>query len=253
MAEGQQPEEENAYEKRRRLTIEANRARLRALGIPGLVAALNPTAQRDSKRPLKPKRTLDRAAVPEAARRKSRRVQGQTAPPEDDELGTFVVNGDCPYCGKVLQQNHKVHLGRCKRSGRPRRDMTAEADGAQPEDEHGEEDEEELQQLALDEEAERLKRQDDKLQDLNLDGLIDFDKDHARFVVLGSTKNYYKVELRTDKQSCECMDHRLRRHACKHISLVLTQLGIVNEPATWHKAVKDKLVEFGRVPADMAT
>ena len=38
-----------------------------------------------------------------------------------------------------------------------------------------------------------------------------------RFVVLGSTKNYYKVELRTDKQSCECMDHRLRRHACKHI------------------------------------
>ena len=38
-----------------------------------------------------------------------------------------------------------------------------------------------------------------------------------RFVVLGSTKNHYNVTLSDVRQTCQCVDFRIRRHNCKHI------------------------------------
>lgn len=57
-----------------------------------------------------------------------------------------------------------------------------------------------------------------------------------RFVVLGSTGSKYHVVLADDKPSCQCMDFRIRRRECKHIKLVLQQLGISSSPADWHQA-----------------
>lgn len=47
-----------------------------------------------------------------------------------------------------------------------------------------------------------------------------------RFVVLGSTANHYYVRLRDEKHVCDCIDHKSRRHDCKHIRLILTSLGL---------------------------
>lgn len=61
-------------------------------------------------------------------------------------------------------------------------------------------------------------------------GEDDDDKDvpaSAEFVVIGSKGNHYRVVLGGDRHKCGCMDWRLRgrqRH-CKHICLLLNQLG----------------------------
>lgn len=50
----------------------------------------------------------------------------------------------------------------------------------------------------------------------------------AEFVVIGSKGNHYRVVLGGDRHTCGCMDWKLRgrqRH-CKHICLLLDQLGL---------------------------
>ncbi|KAK9801344.1 hypothetical protein WJX73_007385 [Symbiochloris irregularis] len=226
----------NEYEQQRERTIERNRARLLALGIPGLVNAVTEDVQKNSapkKKAAKRKRDTSQPS------RQSRRLHGEDAP-EQDELALFKINGDCPFCGKVLQQGHKAHLERCIDSGRPRLDALRE----QANVEEDPLDAEELRQIELTKEAERIKRQDEKLHELELSGLVDFSEEHAEFMVQGSKGKHYKVALQDEKQTCQCMDYRLRRHACKHIRLVLTQLGIVDAASEWHEAVVGKLKQL---------
>lgn len=53
--------------------------------------------------------------------------------------------------------------------------------------------------------------------------------------MLGSTGSKYHVTLAEDKRTCQCMDFRIRRRDCKHIKLVLQQLGISASPGDWHQ------------------
>ncbi|CDH61417.1 ring finger domain-containing protein [Lichtheimia corymbifera JMRC:FSU:9682] len=46
---------------------------------------------------------------------------------------------------------------------------------------------------------------------------------HIQFHVLGSTGNYYTVDI-TNKMKCDCFDHRYRRLHCKHLLLVLARV-----------------------------
>ena len=43
-------------------------------------------------------------------------------------------------------------------------------------------------------------------------------------MVVGSTGKHYKVELGSQRRRCACVDHRIRRHDCKHIRLMLCAL-----------------------------
>ena len=57
-------------------------------------------------------------------------------------------------------------------------------------------------------EAERIQNMDKKLSSLHLDGLVDFSKEAARFVVLGSTSKHYTVTLSDERHTCQCVDFR---------------------------------------------
>lgn len=54
-------------------------------------------------------------------------------------------------------------------------------------------------------------------------------------MVLGSTGSKYVVTLADKRHTCKCMDFRIRQRPCKHIRLVLQQLGIADSPADWHQ------------------
>jgi hypothetical protein len=63
----------------------------------------------------------------------------------------------------------------------------------------------------VEQEASRVKKMDEKLKELELNGLVEFNPGvDAKFVVLGSTGNHYTITLTNDKQSCQCVDHRIR-------------------------------------------
>ena len=53
--------------------------------------------------------------------------------------------------------------------------------------------------------------------------------------MIGSTGRHYTVELADERHTCQCPDFRMRRRACKHIKLVLQQLGISENSQDWHK------------------
>lgn len=58
---------------------------------------------------------------------------------------------------------------------------------------------------------------------------------YYRFAVIGSTGRHYNVDLADDRHTCQCPDFRVRHRACKHIKLVLQQLGISQDSNDWHK------------------
>ena len=60
---------------------------------------------------------------------------------------------------------------------------------------------------------------------------------YYRFAVIGSTGRHYNVELADDRHTCQCPDFRVRHRACKHIKLVLQQLGISEDSKDWHKVL----------------
>lgn len=82
-----------------------------------------------------------------------------------------------------------------------------------------------------------MKSEAEKLAELELGGLIDATEDHAKFMVLGSTGKHYTVTLSKEQHTCGCPDYRFRRHRCKHQQLVLSQLGVPDNPEQWHEAV----------------
>lgn len=57
----------------------------------------------------------------------------------------------------------------------------------------------------------------------------------CRFAVVGSTGRHYTVELANARHTCQCPDFRVRKRSCKHIKLVLQQLGLSEDSGDWHK------------------
>jgi hypothetical protein len=50
--------------------------------------------------------------------------------------------------------------------------------------------------------------------------------------------SHYKVVLKDGKRTCACIDHRIRKHDCKHIRLLLKSLSIEEHPEKWRDATK---------------
>ncbi|EIE27523.1 hypothetical protein COCSUDRAFT_64271 [Coccomyxa subellipsoidea C-169] len=220
------------YERQRLELIERNRQRMIAFGIPAAVLALENLAP--AAKP-KPPRRKKAHKEPRAPTRQSSRLRGEEAHGTASELALFVVNDECPRCSKVLTKGHKQHLEHC--TGKPPRPAKYD----ESDDEDVAEDEEELAEVEVSKEAERIQRLDDKLKSLQMNGLIELTDKAAKFVVLGSTKKHYTVTLSDDRHACQCVDSRIRKHECKHIRLVLTQLDIADNPSKWHEAVEAKV------------
>jgi hypothetical protein len=89
--------------------------------------------------------------------------------PEDAALVTFILDGECPKCGKVLTRGHAKHLALCHGSG-----PQAEPDEPTLAD---------LIQL----EVLKLEKMEHKLSELEIGGLVDLDDKNAVFMVVGST------------------------------------------------------------------
>lgn len=49
---------------------------------------------------------------------------------------------------------------------------------------------------------------------------------------------HYKVELTDKGRKCQCVDHRIRKHDCKHIRLMLKTLGVESKPEDWFVAAQ---------------
>ncbi|KAK9812653.1 hypothetical protein WJX72_001341 [[Myrmecia] bisecta] len=224
----------NAYEKQRAELIARNRARLLALGIPAAADALAATVQL----PKKQKKARVKKE-PQAPTRASARLQHESPQsPEDvaSELALCMIDGECPRCGKVMERGHQAHLARCSAVRQPK------AEAAEDEEEEELDEATTLAEIQAEQE-ERKKRQKAKLRELEMSGLIDFNDEHAVFVVLGSTGTHYKVTLSEEaKAACQCMDFRIRRRICKHQRLVLGQLGLPEDsPKGWRQAVADQM------------
>jgi hypothetical protein len=48
--------------------------------------------------------------------------------------------------------------------------------------------------------------------------------------------NHYTIMLADERPTCTCMDFRCRKRACKHIRLILQELGISDQPGQWREA-----------------
>lgn len=49
---------------------------------------------------------------------------------------------------------------------------------------------------------------------------------------------HYKVTMTDEKRTCQCVDHRIRKHDCKHIRLLLQTMGISDSPGEWFSAAQ---------------
>ena len=230
-------EEENPYERERTAIIAANRARLAAMGIVVAAAALAPPPPRP--RPAAPAqaRPPQKKKRPAAPTRASARLRGGTSTRSSGPVPPSPPRSRSP-----------------SPSPPPRKWDPAE-----------------LAALA----AARAAALESRLAELRLAGLIDAtgpgsDPAEARFAVVGAPhkgqrqRKHYVISLfRTtgggDKQApvvthtCECMDFRMRRartgEACKHIALVLAQLGCggggAADKARWPECLRAQVMVGG--------
>ena len=241
--------------------IQRNRERLLALGIPSLSKKLHdlnaitslqkPSEVQKAKKKAEKKKSKQQSVSDSAATRRSTRLQGKVKQEEIEqqqesteekfkrELGVFIVEGTCPKCGKVYQKGHRRHLLNC---AGPKRPSTASG--------YSKRDKELLADLTEEERMDERKRMIARTKALALDGLVNFDKEEATFIVIGSRGDPYVIKLNDIKRTCTCLDHRFRRHDCKHILLVLSQLEILEEPEKWHSAVGKHLGEIARKKED---
>ena len=61
---------------------------------------------------------------------------------------------------------------------------------------------------------------------------------HLRYMTACSTGNHYTVKLNDDRHTCRCVDFccRGRQRPCKHLTLVMQQLGMTSDnPKGWHQ------------------
>lgn len=186
--------------------------------------------------------------------RRSRRLQiKQENPVEDEEetaeerferqLGEFIVNGECPKCGNVYERGQKRHLMNC--SG-PKSAASV----------YAAKDRELLKQMTEEERKDERKKMLARMQAVALDGLVECNDEFASFIVIGSRGDPYTITLSDEKKKCTCIDHRCRKRDCKHILLVLSQLGILDEAetweqgSTWREAVEAHLKDLIKIEED---
>lgn len=119
-------------------SIQRNRDRLLALGLPGLVAKLQeiagppPKPAPKKKRPKAERRPAVKAEpvedgagglAEEGGVRRSRRLRDVALQPKKEEetaeerfdrqLGEFIVDGECPKCHRIYEKGHRQHLRSC--------------------------------------------------------------------------------------------------------------------------------------------
>jgi hypothetical protein len=152
------------------------------------------------------------------------------------QIGEFIVEGECPKCGKILEKGHRNHLRSC---GGPK---AKAGDGSSKG--YSLLDKELLSELTEEERKDSKKRMLARMKALAISNLVDSTKEHAKFIVLGSKGDPYTVTLADDKHRCTCLDHRFRRHNCKHICLCLSQIGALEDPGTWREAVEKNFEEL---------
>jgi len=206
-------EELNDYELARARLIARNRERMVAMGLLGAASSLAAAAKQGASAAAakKPRpRPRPRAAQPRAPTRASKRLRGEKT---DDASTTGGA---------------KDGVGGGSQGG---------------EEEEGEEEERQPPPRWTDEELREIRREQEvrmseRLSDLELSGLIDASPGVAHFAIVGAhhkgqKRKHYKVTLenpRPSKATCECVDFKIRRKKygghCKHIKLVLAQLGI---------------------------
>ena len=222
MADTDAGEELNAYERARAELIARNRERMRSMGLLGGGAAAAAIRQGKAKAS-KPKQPRPRPprATPQAPTRASERLRGE------------------------------------KTEGSTREEETEREPSPPPPPRWTEE---QLRELRRDQEL----KMSERLSDLELSGLIDASPGVAHFAIVGAhhkgqKRKHYKVTLEggggggngnskskktSSTSSCECVDFRIRRRKygghCKHIKLVLTQLGIQGEGNSdgWEEALE---------------
>ncbi|KAK9833702.1 hypothetical protein WJX74_003212 [Apatococcus lobatus] len=218
------------YEQQRAALIERNRARLAALGLPDLVASIDKDLKPKAK---KPKKTSKAAEAPS---RHSRRLHDEE--PEVDgeadehvQFAMFIIDGECPKCGKVVTKGHRNHWQGCSGTGEQRQQARDDAT----------EDDQEPSISQPDRRAKSGRSLQERLSELEMGGLVELTDEHAKFVVLGSTGRHYTVTLSTGKGSCQCVDFRIRKHACKHQRLIYDQLGEPPGSNNWHQAVEAQM------------
>jgi len=242
----------------RMYSIHRNRERLLALGLPSLAKKLQEIVRVPGSTPAKKKLENRTAAKRKPARtvvnlkledevvgvRRSKRLRDAASKPKvveealeasfDRQLGEFVVNGECPKCGSIYTKGHRNHLISC---GGPR---------APPGSTRGYSamDRDLLAGLTDVEKKDSRKRMLARMKALELSNLVEFSPESAAFIVIGSKGDPYTVTLADEKHKCTCLDHRFRRHNCKHICLVLSQVGALETPTKWHSAVEASLDEL---------
>lgn len=228
-------EELNEYELARARLIARNRERMAAMGLLGAANSLtakqeaSEAAAATKKKPRPRPRPRSSPRAPQAPTRASKRLRGEKATEEGD----------------VKEEEEEDDDGEKARRQQPTPPPRWT--------------EEQLRELRRDAEL----RMQERLSDLELSGLIDASPGVAHFAIVGAhhkgqKRKHYRVTLENNlksttspsstsssSSSCECIDFKIRRKKygghCKHIKLVLAQLGLGSESGTsdgWEEALE---------------
>ena len=216
----------NEYELARARLIARNRERMAAMGLLGAANALSrpPLAEAT------PKAT--------ASTKRKREPRPPRPPPREPTRASkrlrVKAGGEAASAAGVK-----------KEEGESEPESEAEEEEGEGEEAPPRWTEEQLRSLRRDQEL----KMSGRLRDLELSGLIDASPGIAHFAIVGAhhkgqKRKNYKVTLETaggggkgkaakTSTSCECVDFKIRRKRygghCKHIKLVLAQLGLLKE------------------------
>ena len=240
--------------------MERNRERMLAMGLPSIMRSLQniagpapkPPPKKRVKKEKKPAPVKvkaepgeegqeEEAEIDDGGLRRSRRIRGVVKKEKEEtaeerferQVGEFIVSGECPKCGSIKEKGHRNHLRSC---GGPR---AAAGDGSTKG--YSLLDKQLLSELTEEDRKDSKKRMLARMKALAISNLVDFTPEDAKFIVLGSKGDPYTVTLADEKHKCTCLDHRFRRHNCKHICLVLDQIGTLDDPSKWKGAVERSL------------
>lgn len=175
-----------------------------ALGLPGLMNKLQQTVHPAKARPAakkpKAKRAKPTAVKSEEGEqeptgpRRSTRQQVLASKPKPEtteekfmrELGEFIVDGECPRCGRIFEKGHKNHLQSC--TGATRNFKTSYSR------------EKEILELPEEDRKDPKKRMMARMKALDLSGLVNFDDDEAKYVVININISQFQFSLFRQQQ-----------------------------------------------------
>lgn len=155
----------------------------------------------------------------------------------EEALDQFEDDNVCPRCQRVIKKGHRYHLMNCTGHPEPKPSRATYRG-------YSAMDRELLADLTEEEKKDEKKRLKARMKALSLSNLINYSDEKAEFIVLGSKGDPYMITLNDTKHKCTCLDHRFRRHNCKHICLVLSELGVLDAPEDWKRGVDEKMDEL---------